>query len=103
MRSDTVEISTKEILNSCDAVWEEVTNIHGDILDEDSPNNELEARASRLEDLIFEIKDRCENIIWQAKSKTLLNSINIPVDQEQEISTSSSSGSVSDDNSPLIC
>ena len=80
--ADIVERSTKKIVNICDTAWEEVSILHVDVLEEDDPDEELESRASRLEDTIFEVKDLCEKMIWRAKNCSPSTSlITIPVDQ----------------------
>ena len=53
------------------------------ILEEEMPNEDLESRTNRSEDTIYEIKDLCDKMIWQAKDKPAFSSIKIPVDMDE--------------------
>ena len=80
--SHELEISTKGILDISETSWE-VSIIHGRILEEEIANEDLESRANRLEDTIFEIKDLCNKMIRQAKNKPASSSIKIPEDMDE--------------------
>ena len=58
-----------EIQDLCKDMWESASIIHAEILEQDNADEDLDIRACKLEDFIFEVKEECRKVSLELSNK----------------------------------